>query len=107
MNACSSKWQLEERGVYTDTYSASQTAGVVKARLDGKLWGKKRNILAYFTLEDGGKIMAAAWQNTDYLGIPDIEEGAVLQLTFERSKGGTSYLRKVERVSGDDVCPTV
>jgi len=107
MKAYSSKWQLEACGVYTDTYSVSQLDGVVKARLDGKLWGKKRNILAYFTVEDGSKIMAAAWQNTDYLGIPDIEEGAALQLTFDRSKGGTSYLRKVERVSGDDACPTV
>jgi hypothetical protein len=41
--------------------------------------------------------MASAWQNTGYLGIPEIEEGARLMLTFERAKNGISYLRKVDR----------
>lgn len=41
--------------------------------------------------------MASAWQNTGYLGIPEIEEGAMLTLTFEKAKNGISYLRKVER----------
>ena len=44
--------------------------------------------------------MASAWQNTGYLGIPEIEEGAMLTLTFERAKNGISYLRKVERNEG-------
>ncbi len=59
--------------------------------------GARRNILAYFTFEDGSKVMASAWQNTGYLGIPEIEEGAMLTLTFEKAKNGISYLRKVER----------
>ena len=75
--------------------------GVFKSRLDCKRWGKKRNILAYFTFEDGSKVMAYAWQNTGYLGIPEIEEGARLMLTFERSKNGISYLRNVERNEGE------
>ncbi len=54
-------------------------------------------VLAYFTFEDGSKVMASAWQNTGYFGIPEIEEGAMLTLTFERAKNGISYLRKVER----------
>ena len=45
--------------------------------------------------------MASAWQNNGYLGIPDIEEGAMLTLTFERAKNGISYLRKVERNEGE------
>ena len=97
MRAYSSLRQLEEKGVCVDEYLTNEHEGVFKARLDCKRWGKKRNVLAYFTFEDGSKVMASAWQNTGYLGIPEIEEGAMLTLTFERAKNGISYLRKVER----------
>ena len=58
---------------------------------------ERENIL-FTPLEktEDGKYMASAWQNTGYLGIPEIEEGAMLTLTFERAKNGISYLRKVE-----------
>ena len=93
----SSLRQLEAKGICVDEYLTNERDGVFKARLDCKRWGKKRNILAYFTFEDGSKVMASAWQNTGYLGIPEIEEGARLMLTFERAKNGISYLRKVDR----------
>ena len=73
----------------------------LKRALTAKRWGKKRNILACFTFEDGSKVMAFARQNTKYLGIPEIEEGAMLTLTFERAKNGISYLRKIERNKGE------
>lgn len=65
-----------------------------KARLDYKRWGKNRNVFAYFTFEDGSKIMASAWQNTSYLGIFEIEEGAMLTLTFKKAKNGISYFKR-------------
>lgn len=97
MRAYSSLKQLEEKGICVDEYLTNERDGVFKARLDCKRWGKKRNVLAYFTLEDG----TSAWQNTGYLGIPEIEEGTMLTLTFERAKNGISYLRKVERNEGE------
>lgn len=100
MRAYSSLRKLEEKGNYVDEYLTNERDGVFKARLDCKRWGKKRNVLAYFTFEDGSKVVASAWQNTGYLGIPDIEEGARLTLTFERAKNGIPYLRKVERNEG-------
>ena len=100
MKAYSSLRQLEENGICVDEYITNKREGVFKARLDCKRWGKKRNVLAYFTFEDGSKVMASAWQNTGYLGIPEIEEGAMLALTFERAKNGISNLRKVERSEG-------
>lgn len=100
MRAYSSLRQLEEKGVCVNEYLTNEHEGVFKARLDCKRWGKKRNVFAYFTFEDGSKIMVAAWQNTGYLGIPEIEEGAMLTLTFEKAKNGISYLRKVERNEG-------
>ena len=100
MRAYSSLRQLEENGICVDEYLINEREGVFKARLDRKRWGKKRNILAYFTFEDGSEIMASAWQNIGYLGIPEIEEGTMLTLTFERAKNGISYLRKVEISEG-------
>ena len=100
MRAYSSLRQLEEKGICVDEYLTNERAGIFKAQLDCKRWGKKRNILAYFTFEAGSKIMASDWQNTGYLGIPEIEEGSMLTLTFERAKNGISYLRKVERNEG-------
>ena len=89
--------QMKDAGIRVDNYKANEREGEFIATLDVKRWGKGRNIVAYFTFEDGSKIMAAAWQNTAYLGIPDIEEGARLKLTFERAKNVNSYLRKGER----------
>lgn len=71
-----------------DEYLTNERDGVFKARLDCKSRGKKRNILAYFTFEDGSKVMASAWQNTGYLDIPEIEEGAMLILAFKKAKNG-------------------
>lgn len=101
MRAYSSLRQLEEKDICVDEYLTNERDGVFKAQLDCKRWGKKRNVLAYFTLEDGSKVMASAWQNTGYLGIPEIEEGTMLTLTFERAKNSISYLRKVERNEGE------
>lgn len=100
MRAYSSLRQLEENGICVDEYLTNEREGIFKARLDCKRWGKKRNVLAYFTFEDGSKVMASAWQNTGNLGNTEIEEGAMLTLTFERAKNGISYLRKVERNEG-------
>ena len=83
MRAYSSLRQLKEKGICVDEYLTNERDGVFNAQLDCKRWGKKRNVLAYFTL-----------------GIPEIEEGAMLTLTFEKAKNGVSYLRKVERKEG-------
>ena len=100
MRAYSSLRQMQDSGICVDDYKTNERDGVFKARLDCKRWSKKRNILAYFTFEDGSKVMASAWQNTGYLGIPEMEEGTMLTLTFEKAKNGTSYLRKIGRNEG-------
>lgn len=98
MRAYSSLRQMQNLGICVDDYKTNEREGVFKARLDCKRWGKRRNVLAYFTFENGSKVMAAAWQNTGYLGIPEIEEGAMLTLTFKKAKNGISYLREVARI---------
>ena len=96
--------RMYDLNICTDDYKTNEDEGMFVARLDFKFWGKKRNVLAFFTFENGSKIMASAWQNTGYLGIPEIEEGATLMLTFEKAKNGIAYLRKVERYEADKVC---
>lgn len=87
--------QLYENGINTDIYVTAEQEGVFWATLDYKRWGRNRNVLAYFTLEDGRKVMASAWQNTGYLGIPDIPMGATVRLTFKKAKNGLAYLRDI------------
>ncbi len=89
--------QFINSGVNVDDYKFIEKEGSYKAILDYKRWGKSRNVIAYFTLENGSKIMSSAFQNGGYLGIPDIPEGTLLTLTFEKTKKGICYLRKVEK----------
>lgn len=92
--------QMQDLGICVDDYKINDKEGMFAARLDYKRWGKNRNVLGYFTIEDGSKIMASAWQNTGYLGIPEIKEGTMVMLTFEKAKNGIAYLRKVEIIEG-------
>lgn len=92
-----SKKRMYDSGIYPCDYKTNEREGVFLARLDYKRWGNNHNILAYFTFEDGRKVFASAWNNTGYLGIPEIETGEMLMLTFKKAKSGTSYLKKVER----------
>lgn len=50
-----------------EDYSFCEQEGTFKATLIYKRWGKKSNVVAYFTFEDGRKIVTAAWRNLDYL----------------------------------------
>lgn len=88
--------QIIENGINLDDYTLMEQEGVFEATLDCKCWGKKRNILAYLTLHDGRKVMTSAWQNTDYLGIPEIPIESSVKVTFQKTKKGISYLRNVE-----------
>ncbi len=52
MRAYSSLRQMQDSGICVDNYKTNERDGIFKARLDCKRWGKKRNVLAYFTFED-------------------------------------------------------
>ncbi len=89
-------------GMCTDEYQYIDREGTFEATLDDRYWGKSINVLAFFTLSDGRKIIASAWQKDNYLGIPDIERGTKLIITFEKNKKGIPYLRKVERAEEEN-----
>ena len=88
----------------TDEYQYIDREGTFEATLDDRCWGNSINILAFFTLADGRKIIASAWQKDNYLGIQDIEKGAKLLITFEKNKKGIPYLRKVEKAEEENSC---
>ena len=48
--------QMQDLGICVDDYKTNERDGVFIARLDYKRWGKKRNVLANFTFEDGSKV---------------------------------------------------
>ena len=78
-------------------YSFITTEGVYTGTLDFKRWGKKKNLLSYFTLTDGRKIFASTFALSDYLGLADIKLGTTVRLSFiAEKKSGIIYLRKVE-----------
>lgn len=78
-------------------YNYCETVGEFPAMLDAKVWGNKSNILAYFTFEDGRKIVAAVWRynsmKREYLGLDEIPLGTKMFLTFRKGRGQRAYLR--------------
>ena len=92
-------WQeFKESGLDGRNYKFPDFEGTVKARLVCKRWGTKRNLFAYCDLDDGRKIITAAWCEKKYLGLADIPLGSRLNLTFQRSTKGVFYLTKVEKL---------
>ena len=85
-----------EFNVNFDDYCFCEEEGTFKAVLDFARYGKKKNVIAYFTFEDGRKIMACAWNNMSYLGLNRIPIGTELCLTFTKKKSDSCYLRNVD-----------
>ncbi len=88
--------EMDAMGIDEALYSLMDKEGVFKANLDFKRWGNKRNIIAYFTFDDGSKIVSSAWKNCSYLGIPEIPLNSYVELTYEKAKNGVCYLRKAD-----------
>ena len=83
--------------------------GVWKARLDAKAWGKKRNLLLYFSEVETDKRYAASvfWTNGygPERGVinfkSDAEPGEYFQLETARTRTGTSKLVSATKIPAD------
>ena len=65
------------------------------ATLDCKRWGK-RNLIAYFTLDNGEKIIVAAFPSQNYCGLMDIPMGAIVDIGFDMVIGsGKVFLEHI------------
>ena len=94
-----SKRQFAQSDFSIEQYGLMDEEGTFRATLEFKRWGKKLNLLSYFTLEDGRKIFASSWQRDGYLGLPDIRLGSNVELTFKRAKKtGIAYLKTAKLV---------
>ena len=79
-------------------YSFTTEEGTFSGKLDFKMFGKKQNILAYITLDNGDKIIAAAYKDNDYYGLRDIEPDSLIEVTFTRSNSGMIRLSAVNLI---------
>ena len=77
-----------KKGKYTRVY--------ISGKLDFKMIGKKQNILVYITLDNGDKIIAAAYKDNDYYGLRDIEIDSNIEVTFTKSQSGMIRLSDVK-----------
>ena len=88
------------RGSYQDRdYRYPDFEGTYEATIVCKRWGKRNCLFAYLDLEDGRKILTAAWSDKGYLGLADMPIGSHITVTFVRSSTGMIYLRSVELAS--------
>lgn len=70
--------------------------GTFPCILAGKKCTKFGTLICYFVLDDGRRICAMAWEDTDYYGLDRIRPGTRLDITFRRSRAGKNYLRGAE-----------
>ena len=89
-----SKRQFAQSDFDATGYGFPTEEGVFKAVLDCKRYGKTRNLIGYFTLENGQTIMTSAWQNDNYHGLQEVPFGALMELEFVKNKRGVIHLRR-------------
>ena len=86
-------WQeFKESGFDGRNYKFPDFEGTFNATIVCKRWNKSRNLLIYLDLEDGRKILTAAWNKTNFYGLADMPLGTKVKVRFATAKSGTTYL---------------
>ena len=88
----------KEQKINFNDYSFPTEEGTYRGILDFKMYGKKQNMLIYITLENGGKLIGAAYKDNDYLGLKELETGTEIEVTFKTSKSGLQRLTEVKQL---------
>ncbi len=92
-----SRNQFAQSDFDREGYVFNEIEGTFKGILRFAVWGRKCNAIGYVELDDGRKIMCTAFQQPDnYLGIPEIEFGTRVIVTYERGKRGNIRLKSVQ-----------
>lgn len=79
----------------TTGYSFNEEPGEFIATIDCKRWGKKK-LVTFFTFEDGRKVVAPTWPNSNYLGLADLPLGTKVRLNFQPTRTGKLNLKGVD-----------
>lgn len=88
----------KEYKINFNDYSFPTEEGTYKGTLDFKRYGKKQNILAFITLENGDKIIGAAYKDNDYHGLREIEVDSMIEVVFTKSQSGMTRLLEVKKI---------
>ena len=89
-----SRHQFVESGFDASGYAFNETPGLHTAVIDCKRWGKHK-LVTYFTFDDGRKVVAPTWPNSNYLGLAEFPVGAKVELNFQRTQSGKLNLKAV------------
>lgn len=89
-----SRRQFLESGFDTTGYAFNEEPGLHAATIDCKRWGK-RKLVTYFTLDDGRKVVAPTWPNSNYLGLAELPIGSRVELDFQHTRTGKLNLKGV------------
>lgn len=82
----------------TSDYLFMTEEGEFEATVDLKRWGKNGELINFFTLSDGRKIVANTRWNNDYLGTAYIPDGTKVALTFKKTRKGFYALKFVKTI---------
>ena len=93
-----SRAQFTASGFDATGYSFNEEPGEFIAIIDCMRWGKKK-LVSYFTFEDGSKVVAPTWPNSNYQGLADIPLGSKVRLCFQHTRTGKLNLKGVEYLS--------
>ena len=83
-----------------DDYEFIQEEGSFDCTYVGRWMNKDDNLVCCFDFDDGSKVRAMAWQNTNYYRLDKIPLGTRLCLEFRQSGSGRNYLRKATILGG-------
>ena len=87
-----SRRQFAESGFNTTDYVFNEIPGLHTATIDCKRWGKHK-VVTYFTFDDGRKVVAPTWPNSNYLGLAELPIGSVVELDFQYTRTGKLNLK--------------
>lgn len=88
----------KEYKVNFNDYTFISEEGTFTGRLDFRMYGKSHNMLLYVTLENGEKIIAAAYKDKAYFGLEETPLDTMLELTFKRTSSGLVRLAGLDIV---------
>lgn len=90
-----SRRQFAASGFDAAGYAFNEEPGEFVATIDCKRWGKKK-MVTFFTFEDGRKVVAPTWPNSNYQGLADMPLGAKVRLCFQYTRTGKLNLKGAE-----------
>lgn len=89
-----SRRQFAESGFDTAGYAFNEETGRYTAVIDCKRWGKSK-LVTYFTFDDGRKVVAPTWPNSNYLGLAELSIGSRRELEFQYTRTSKLNLKGV------------